>query len=270
MPQETFSERHGHQAPDAEITVREDAPEELRHAILMIVQNMDMDPKQMRDIVCGVLLKQPDQLNWSPSNVWNEVKCLIESCEWFRVYDIAEKFYDSSYDSWHNRDQAEKFAEDLNRFFREKGIGWEMRDGRIVFRGSEVFPETTAGAVKVLEEMNRPTAANEMREAVKDISRRPEPDTTGAVHHVMAALEAVARDVTGQSNPTLGQLVGKLDLPKPLDAAVEKLWGFASQRARHGEEGKTADTVEAELLVSVAGAVSHFLVKKNQSLQQPV
>ena len=41
---ETFSERYGHREPDAEITVREDAPEALRNAILMIAEGLGMTP----------------------------------------------------------------------------------------------------------------------------------------------------------------------------------------------------------------------------------
>ena len=55
-----------------------------------------------------------------------------------------------------------------------------------------------------LDETGLKRAANEMREALRDISRRPEPDITGAIQHAMAALEATAREATGQSNPTLG------------------------------------------------------------------
>jgi hypothetical protein len=60
----------------------------------------------------------------------------------------------------------------------------------------------------------------------------------------------------------LGALVPKLDLPKPLDVAVEKLWGFASDRARHLREGKNVSADEAELVVSVACAVCAFLAKR--------
>ena len=145
-----------------------------------------------------------------------------ESCEWYKVYDIAEAIWRALE---HDPDRQQEFEHELNRFFREKGIGWELKnpDG-IVFRGSEAFGAATSEAAQVLKETGRETAAAEIHEALRDISRRPDPDRTGAIQHAIAALECTARDVTGDSKATLGALVPKLDLPKPLDVAVEKLW----------------------------------------------
>ena len=112
-----------------------------------------------------------------------------------------------------------------------------------------------------MEESGFQRAANELREALGDISRRPVPDSTGAIQHAMAALEATAREVTGQPNPTLGKLVSRLSLPPPLDQAVHKLWGYASDRGRHVREQQTIDATEAELIVSVAGSLCAFLAQ---------
>jgi len=46
-----------------------------------------------------------------------------------------------------------------------------------------------------------------IHEALQDLSRRPQPDLTGALQHALAALECLARDVTGENKPTLGQLM---------------------------------------------------------------
>jgi hypothetical protein len=127
----------------------------------------------------------------------------------------------------------------------------------------ETFAATTAEAVEVLEQSGRSVAAKEIHEVLRDISRRPESDRTGAIQHAMAALECTARDVTGEPNSTLGALLPRLDLPRPLDVAVDKLWGFASDRARHLREGQNVDDLEAELVVSVACAVSVFLARRN-------
>ena len=111
---ESFSERYGYHPPDAEISTREDAPIVLRHAILQIARNLNMTPKPMREIICSVLLKIPDPGNWSEyPNVWQEVTDLMETCEWFDVYNIAEKIYSSFLD----RNSAERYADDLNQFF---------------------------------------------------------------------------------------------------------------------------------------------------------
>ena len=69
----SFSERHGYHGTDVEITTREDAPEEVRAAVLMLGYAAGMGPGGMRDTICEVLLKRPDPNNWSPGNIENEV-----------------------------------------------------------------------------------------------------------------------------------------------------------------------------------------------------
>ncbi|KZD07420.1 hypothetical protein AUP43_02345 [Oceanibaculum pacificum] len=259
---EAFSDRHGYRGTDAEITVREDAPEGLRYAIPLIAHGIGMSPTAMRRVICQVLLVPPDPSNWSNyPNIWGEVNELIEDCPWYKVYDVAEALHDAFERT--DPDCARQFTDRLNQYFRENGIGWDMRKGRFVFRGSEVFQEATTEAASVLMDAGRERAASEIHEALRDISRRPDPDITGAMQHAIAALEATARDVAGEPNRTLGQLVRNLSLPAPLDAAVVKLWGYASDRARHVREGQEIDTAEAELLVSVACAVCTFLSRRN-------
>jgi len=47
---------------------------------------------------------------------------------------------------------------------------------------------------------------------------------------------------------------------------VSKLWGFASENARHVSEGREPSFAEAELLVSVVAAAATYLAKKQPAL----
>ena len=223
-------------------------------------------------MICRVLLKVPDRGNWTEyPNIWEEVVQLMEDAQWHEIYDIAEALYAALVphpditalcgrdDAWQ---PAEEFERRLNDFFMKNGIGYELRERQITHRGSEAFARSTHEVPDRLEESGFQRAANEMREALTDISRRPEPDITGAMQHAMAALEATAREVAGQPNPTLGELVPKLGLPAPLDKAVKKLWGYASEYARHIRERQAVDHAEAELVVVVAGALCVFLADR--------
>ncbi|MDE0052973.1 MAG: hypothetical protein OXT64_01770 [Gammaproteobacteria bacterium] len=261
---EHFSDRHAYRPPVAQITVREDAPSELRGAIPLIAKLAGMKPSAMRQVICEVLLVRPDPNNWSDyPNIWDEVGWLMEEAQWYKVYDIAEALYaklaaNSGWDS----QPADKFERRLNDFLVENGIGWQLHDGQIIHRGSEVFARSTNEVPERLDESGFQRAANEMREALKDISRRPEPDITGAIQHSMAALEATAREVTGHPNPTLGKLVPMLGLAAPLDQALHKLWGYASDRGRHIRERQALGLAEAELIVGVAGSLCAFLAQR--------
>ena len=136
MPQ-TFSDRHGYSTAP-EITVREDAPKGLREAIPLIADNLDMGRKTIHNIVCEVLLRERSLVNLDDFEGWRTTKQRINNCPWVKVYDIAEALYAGFADQYEFMcvgTKPEEFADRLNRYFREEGIGWEMRDGQIVYRG---------------------------------------------------------------------------------------------------------------------------------------
>ena len=267
-----FSQRHGYVNQAREITIRQEAPPELRKAITRMARDAGMSPKEIRKVVCRELHADPSEFNSVDSYIMREVDELLADCEWFRVYDFAESFHfrlglppagGASTSIMHSfevaRAKAEGFEARLNRYFMEHGIGWQMSAGKIIHRGSDAYERSTQRAVEALKDSGRQTAKDQMEEALRDISRRPEPDVTGAITHAMAALECVGRAVTGNPDVTLGKLVSDLNLTPPLDKAVHALWGFSSQRARHIQEGQSVTIEEAELVVLVACALCTYL-----------
>lgn len=255
-----FSDRFGYRPPDAEIAIREDAPHVVRDGVVMLGYACGLGPRGIRDALCEVLLKRPDPNNWSPGNVEHEVSQLIDASPWYRVYDIAEGLYKAVGEGDYTETKRPDFERRLNLLFHEHGVGWQMKDGLIVARGSEPFELATRDAAQIMRDAGTPTAANELHEALRDISRRPAADVTGAIQHAMAALECVAREIDG-STDTLGKIIGRLSFPPPLDAALHKLWGFASEQGRHIQEGREPRFEEAELVVTVASSVSVYLLR---------
>ena len=172
----SFSERHGYRVADPEITIREDAPDDLRYAVAEIARRAGAGPHGIREVVCGVLFVRPNPGNWSAyPNVWGEVQDLLSSCEWFKIYDIAEALWRSFYPD----DQAQDlFQEELTDFSANAESAGELKDpDGIVFRGGEAFSAVTKQAVQVLAATGRTTASTEIHEALTDISRKP-PDVT--------------------------------------------------------------------------------------------
>lgn len=263
---EPFSKRHGFRdSRSAEITVRQDAPYELRGVLVDMAYEAGLKPSGLRELVCRVLKKRPDKYNWSERpNIDNEVRGLIDDAAWYQVYDVIEAIAQSLR---RDRERAEQFDVDINAYFAENGIGWKLDDGKIEVRGPEFFEETTRVAVQQLEQSGYARAHAELHEALQDLSRRPDPDVTGAIQHAMAALESVTREATGDSKATLGEILKRNPglVPPPLDEAMNKVWGYASDHARHGREDRVPTWDEAQLTVGMAASVVSYLIGKLQS-----
>jgi len=202
------------------------------------------------------------------SEYLGEVEGLVYDCEWFRIYDFIERVHGqlsrrrtNEYPE-HIAQRVQEFQNSLNDFFVEEGIGWQLiAEGEIVTRGTEAFQAAVQQAAAALEQAGRTTARGEIHEALADLSRRPEPDLTGAVHHAMNALECVARDVAGDPKATLGDILKRHPdlIPKPLDRAVDRAWGYASEMGRHIREGRVPQRREVELIVGLAATVATYL-----------
>lgn len=256
-----FSDRHGfRELNEAEITVRYDAPHELRGVIIDLAYECGFRPKTLRTLVCQVLRKRADSSNWSEyPNIDDEVRRYLDNTEWYKVYDVIEAIAEDAHDS-------EKLESELNIYLIEQGIGWKLVNGNLEARNPEVLEQTIQSATIALQEAGSQTARDELHEALVDLSRRPEADITGSIQHAMAALECVVRDVANDHKATLGELLKRYPdmIPAPLNQSIEKLWGFASEYGRHIREGRNPEFSEAQLVVGVcAAAVTYLIGKKN-------
>jgi hypothetical protein len=134
MPPSPFSKRYGYTGQPKEITIREDAPENLRCFVLQIAVDSHLSPSCIREITSAILELRPDSSNWSGPYIWEEAERHIYGCEWFKVYDIIERIWKYLKTSV-GGSSAAAFEEAINDFFVEKGIGWQLVKGEIITRG---------------------------------------------------------------------------------------------------------------------------------------
>jgi len=276
----SFSQRQGYVRPK-EIQFTEELPERLRMPIYDILRNnlnasflLERAEKLFNPYGIGSLPTHSGSILVAKEEDDPETiafKRVFLGCEWFQVYDILEdafaqlRFHEEELAPPDEEPRAFPMQKTLNDYFLHAGIGWRMVDGRIVIRGNEAFESVLAQAATALEESKRPTAAKHLHEALAALSRRPDANLPGAIYHAMGSLECVARDLTGTPKATLGEILKQHPqlLPKPLDTALSQVWGYASNEARHVQEGRDPSREEAELVVGLAAAVTTYLIRKS-------
>jgi hypothetical protein len=259
---DSFSERYGYNLPPEKL-IREDAPERIReYFIAVILRDMNQTVNNFRWMICSALSIRPNPDNWSDINVSYEAEGIIHDVKWYEFYDIIE-YYARHFVQ---KGLLEVFSDYINKGFTKFGIGWILKDGLVQARGDEVFQYVTTNAINELEENGYSRANKELKEAFADLSRRPEPDLTGTIHHSIGALESVAKDLCGESKLTLGEIVKKYpDLMPPLiGVAIEKLWGYTSDVARHIREDRSVLREEAQFVLGISASVISYLMEKNQ------
>ena len=131
----------------------------------------------------------PDPDNWSQyPNIWGECQKLIEEAAWYRVYDFVEELYqelehlqeledaeDCPFDNVKGTLKSQEWAERINEYFLEAGVGWRLVNGTLESRGAAGFEESVDSARAALEAAGLQTAQHEIHEAMRDLSRRPTP-----------------------------------------------------------------------------------------------
>src|SRR5262245_11372203 len=79
----TFSQRHGYEPPEAEITMRHEAPNWLRELVVDLAYEARFKPSDLRGWLCRLLLETADRNNWSEfPNIDTEVRGLLSSAPW--------------------------------------------------------------------------------------------------------------------------------------------------------------------------------------------
>lgn len=260
MALQRFSRRFGYSKPAG---VSSGVPHNFHYALLHVLKASEAKPDWIRSSVCGHLRCPENFENARDQDIWKEIEAHLNPLEWFQTFDVIERVY-ADLVSEGRTESAHRFEGDLNDYFFDNGVGWQLQAGQFQVRGGETFQRAVETAIALFQQTDRSRAGTEIHEAFRDLSRRPVPDSSGAVQHAMASLECVAREASGDSKATLGDILKRYPglLPKPLDTALEKVWGYSSEHARHGREGEIVPPDDAELIVSLAAAAATYLLRK--------
>jgi hypothetical protein len=273
MASEPFHRRN--HCVQAGTVIREEAPESLRHFVVSAADQCDIPPKEMLKLISGVVHTfRDDSISYG-----EEIERRIRECEWFYVYTIIEQM-----DEWlrfadeynppeegfvrHEAlpaDRSKGFTTEVNAFFEDNRIGWQLVSGEIVTRCDEAFENTMKTAKSVLKKNTMPTAAEHLEFAVSALSARPEPNTSGAVAHATNAVECVLGEITGEKTALGDHLKKKPAIFHPaLKKGLEGIYGYASDEgARHGKEGTKPAREEAEFVLATCAAVCTLLARKH-------
>ena len=207
---------------------------------------------------------RPDTGNFSEyPYVWEEVQAHIHECVSFLVYDIIEELAE---------DADTSFTDEFNAYFVEEVIGWQLANGEDRHAQDGRRSNPSCQPWYRLWTIPRGTRRDgHLHEALQDLSRRPTADLSGAIDHAMGALEGVARDLADDRKETLGEVIKRNPdlLPRPVGCALPKLWGYATNEARHVREGREPNREEAELLIGLAAAMATYLTRKQTPVVDP-
>jgi hypothetical protein len=90
-----------------------------------------------------------------------------------------------------------------------------------------------------------------------------------ATRDAVAGLEAIVRKVSGRKGKRgrLSKIIYDLPLPRPIQESLDRIWGYASEYARHGSEDKVIELDEAKFVVGLCVVSAAYLASKYS--QQP-
>jgi hypothetical protein len=263
MKPERFSTKFGYTPGPLKAALP--VPADFIHGIIQVFKDVGLRSDLVRASVAAHLRRREDTTAQRDSEIWKQVEAVLETLEWFQVFDVLQRLH-HDLSAAVGTTVAPALANAVNEYFRDAGITFQLASGEFIVRGGDTFQYAVESAIAKCANSNRSRARNEMHEALRDMSRRPDPDVTGALHHAMAALEAIAREAAGDPNATLGAILKHHPdlVPKPLDTAIEKVWGYCSERARHAREGEIVCDDDAELIVCLAAAIGTYILNKTE------
>lgn len=253
----TFSERNDLRTTNIPIVVRNEALNDFRKWVVDLAQRKGLSIDTILQVIYQKTYQSGEDDNWGDDNKRREAYDKLQNAQWYYVYDVVE----SLVMRLNTDNKKSEFTQEVNTYFHTHGYGWKLENGQILFRGETIEGRAYTNAMHALS--SQPTAQNELKLALEDLSKRPQADTTGSVHHSMAALECYCRQKMGNTTSTLGDVIkhNRAMFTSPLDQVLEKMWGFASNHGRHVQNGCSATVEEAELVLNISASMIAYLSK---------
>lgn len=209
-------------------------------------------------------LKQPlDTLSDHKSITIKKLRTLFFSWEWYDVYDFIE------FVAWSmpSREYA-LFEEKCNIVLERELSGYRLIDGLITPISNEQEVNEIDDAINNTKG-TLTQAQTHLKQALKMMSDRQNPDYRNSIKESISAIETVAKKIANDDKASLGNALNivkeNIGLHPSLEQGFKKLYGYTSDAdgIRHSlSEDSTCDFEDAKYMLVTSSAFINYLITK--------
>jgi len=154
------------------------------------------------------------------------IKAFFLNQEWNEVLDLVDFVMHADY--------KQAFVDGCNMALAQENSAYRIVGNSVV----EITSEQEVAEIEAALKIPFDSARGHLEKALALLSDRENPDYENSIKESISAVESVAREATGDSKATLGQLADSIDLHPAFQEGLKKLYGFTSDAGgiRHADD----------------------------------
>lgn len=266
-----FSERYGFK-PSRLAVQLDDLDGETRVALYNVVYALGLQPCRLHGLVgpwstwaAAIWMNSVGgRLDEAPGRSEQMVQLMahgVLNSPWHQALDIMEAIATYCPDAW--TEELESYKQAFNYQAERYLVGYRFVGNEIIRISDPLQAAAVEEAQKSAQAL--PVAQRHLQAAVQLLNDRKTPNYSKSIAESMSAVEAVARQVTGDANATLAAALKKLPQHhKALEDGWLKLYGFSSDEGgiRHAakENGLVIDQPLALYFLVTCSAMASYLL----------
>lgn len=225
----------------------------------------DEDTTGIEDMMVelGITYKIPDNRINREQNAQKLEKAVLNSKEWYTIYDFIEKYL-----SICNEDKVDKMQSEFNRILEEEISAYRILEKKVI-------PITNKSELLTIEEAKNSdfdSVKIHIDKALGLFAERRNPDYENSIKESISAVESMCCIITGLTgkNATLGNTLKKLKengvhIHQAMEKAFLSLYGYTSDEdgIRHGGiDFRNAPSEDAKYMLISCSAFINYLTEK--------
>jgi hypothetical protein len=209
---------------------------------------------------------------------------LIKEISWDKFYIFCEKIYTvlqpSEYEDSSLAEVRQFYADEINVLMAEENLAYEFADGLFHRRGRPQTQKSLQRVSAILADPKYMPVRNHYNKAINFFNERPEPDIQNSIKEAVCALEAFVEILFGKkAAKNFDDVIrskqgnGAGQIPPTISESIVKLRAFRgnTQGVAHAAlEGGYADTVEAELVLSLVATYITYLYDRFPTKEEEI
>ena len=268
----TFSRRNGYNQNGIQLETVSDS---LKQRILSTFYKQEFDGWDTLDwkeyttgiedmmIEMGLLYEFPQNIVYKQQNAKDLNKYIMDSKEWYIIYDFIEKYLRIS-----DKKKASLMQKEFNSILEDELSAYRIVDKIVV----PITNEGELGTIQSAKQTKYDSVNIHIEKALSLYADRKNPDYENSIKESISAVESLCCIITGQTgaNSTLGKTIKKLKdkgihIHPSMENAFSSLYGYTSDEngIRHGGIDFTnAPSEDAKYMLISCSAFINYLIEK--------